>query len=168
MKTSFALISLVILPCSLHAAKPSVPESLKPPSGQRLLFQAHGDGDQIYACKATDAGSEWKLKAPDARLVGPNGTTGRHFAGPTWEASDGSRVLGKIAATLTSPNPDSIPWLLLSATGHQGSGIMTDVVTIQRLNTKGGKAPLNGCNASHAGAEVRIPYQAEYYFYGKR
>lgn len=145
-----------------------MPESLKPPSGQRLLFQAHGDGDQIYNCKAIDTGSEWKLKAPDARLVGPNGTTGRHFAGPTWEASDGSRVIAKLKASLASPNPDSIPWLLLSATSHQGSGIMTGVFTIQRLNTKGGKPPATGCDASHPDAEVRVPYQAEYYFYGNR
>ncbi len=134
MKTPFPLICLVVLACSLYAAEPSVPEPLRPPTGQRFLFQAHGDGDQIYTCKATDTGSEWKLKAPDARLIGPNGTTGRHFAGPTWEASDGSRVIAKLIASLASPNPDSIPWLLLSATSHQGSGIMTDVVTIQRLD----------------------------------
>jgi hypothetical protein len=104
----------------------------------------------------------------DARLIGPKGTTGRHFAGPTWKAADGSRVMGKIVPSSTSPEPESIPWLLLSATDHQGSGIMTDVVSIQRLNTNEGKAPAETCKAARMGAEIRVQYRAEYYFYGKR
>jgi hypothetical protein len=44
---------------------------------------------------------------------------------------------------------------------------MTQVLSIQRLNTKGGKSPPEGCDASHAGAEKRIPYEADYFFYGK-
>ena len=169
VKTPSVLLGIDLTSGFLYAAQPNALESLRPPSDEMLLFQAHGDGDQIYTCNATDSGgSEWKLKAPDARLVGPNGTTGRHFAGPTWEGADGSRVMGKVAASAPSPVSDSIPWLLLSATGHQGSGIMTGVLSIQRLDTKGGKAPTTGCDTSHIGAEIRVPYRAEYYFYGKR
>jgi hypothetical protein len=42
---------------------------------------------------------------------------------------------------------------------------MRNVVSIQRLQTKGGKAPATGCAASHRGEQARIPYTADYYFY---
>jgi uncharacterized protein DUF3455 len=43
--------------------------------------------------------------------------------------------------------------------------VLSEVVSIQRLNTKGGKAPAPGCDASHANQTTRIQYEAEYYFY---
>jgi hypothetical protein len=36
---------------------------------------------------------------------------------------------------------------------------------VQRLDTLGGKAPDLGCDAAHAGRELRQSYQAWYYFY---
>ena len=42
---------------------------------------------------------------------------------------------------------------------------MTKVTSIQRLSTTGGKAPASGCDAAHIGAEVEIPYTADYFFY---
>jgi len=106
---------------------------------------------------------------PRAELLGENGQrVGRHFAGPTWEASDGSRVVGKMIANLPSPDSGSIPWLLISAVSHEGTGKMTRVESIQRLNTKGGKAPAAGCDAAHTNAETSAPYEADYYFYGAR
>jgi Protein of unknown function (DUF3455) len=147
----------------------AAPDKLRPPADEKLLFQAHGVGDQVYVCKASDGNYGWTLKAPDARLLGADrAQMGRHFAGPTWEAQDGSRVRGKMTASAPSPDGDSIPWLLVQATGHEGSGVMSQVLTIQRLNTKNGKAPSGGCDAAHAGSEVRAPYEADYYFYGKQ
>jgi hypothetical protein len=109
----------------------------------------------------------WTLKAPDARLLDDNGKLiGHHFAGPAWEATDGSRVTAKVSATLTSPDSHSIPWLLLTATGHQGNGTMQNVLSVQRLNTEGGRPPANGCGNSHEGSQLRVPYKAEYHFYG--
>jgi hypothetical protein len=108
------------------------------------------------------------LKAPDAKLLGSSGEViGRHFAGPTWEAKDGSRVVGKPAANVPSPEPQSVPWLLLNAVGHEGSGTMSNVLNIQRLNTQGGKAPAGGCDKEHVGTETRVAYQADYLFFGK-
>jgi hypothetical protein len=66
-----------------------------------------------------------------------------------------------------SPSADSIPWLLLVATGHSGEGILAQVTNIQRLNTQGGKAPAEGCDAGHEGQETRVAYTADYFFYGK-
>jgi Protein of unknown function (DUF3455) len=146
----------------------SVPTSLQPPADQKLLLQAHGAGDQVYVCEGSDTGYQWTLKAPDAQLLASDGQViGRHFAGPTWEAKDGSRVVGKAAANVPSPDAKSVPWLLLNATGHEGAGTFSGVLSVQRLNTQGGKAPAEGCDKEHVGTETRVPYQADYLFYGK-
>ena len=147
---------------------PNTPEALRPPKDQVLIFHLKGKGNQIYTCQ-NDAGTyAWKLKAPEAVLLSENGEQkGRHFGGPTWEANDGSRITGKLVASVLSPDPLSISWLLLSVVSHDGGrGIMTRVESIQRLNTKGGKAPGSGCDASHENAETSVHYEASYYFYG--
>lgn len=145
---------------------PDAPESLRPPASEHLLLHAVGQGDQVYVCKAVGGQYAWTLKAPDARLLNEaNEVIGHHFAGPTWQASDGSAVVGRVSAAAASPDPDSIPWLLLSATAHSGNGLMTPVLSIQRLSTKGGKAPSAGCDAAHSGAEMHAAYSADYYFY---
>jgi hypothetical protein len=46
-----------------------------------------------------------------------------------------------------------------------GSGVFSAVTHILRIDTKGGQAPAQGCDAGHANAEVRVPYEASYYFY---
>jgi hypothetical protein len=142
---------------------PPLPDKLKPPTGETLAYQARASGDQIYTCD----GSGWRPSGPDAKLFDQSGKqVGSHFAGPTWQWSDGSRVMGRPVADST-PDPDSIPWLLLTATDHAGNGAMTQVSSIQRLSTKGGKAPTAGCDGLHKGEEVRSHYTAAYYFYTK-
>jgi uncharacterized protein DUF3455 len=144
--------------------RPSVPETLKPPAGESLRAHAHASGQQIYVCD----GSKWILSRPDATLFDQAGQkVGSHFAGPTWRWSDGSQVIGKPIANAT-PDPDSIPWLLLTATSHAGDGVLKNVSSIQRLQTKGGKAPASGCGTSHKGEQARVSYTADYYFYTPR
>jgi hypothetical protein len=146
-----------------------VPKQLQAPAGERLLLQVHAKGDQVYTCKSDAAQFAWTLKAPDARLFDKDGKSfGKHFAGPSWEANDGSRVVGKAVANAPSPDADSIPWLLVKVVSHEGSGVLSSVTTIQRLNSKGGKAPASGCDAGHAGQEVRAPYSADYLFYAPK
>lgn len=146
---------------------PKTPKVLQPPKGQALLLHLHGQGNQIYACQSAAGAYAWKLKAPDAKLFGESGElAGRHFAGPTWEANDGSRVTAKMAASVPSPVSGSIPWLLLTAIGHDSKGIMARVQSIQRLDTKGGVAPNAGCGAANKNDETAVPYEADYYFYG--
>jgi Protein of unknown function (DUF3455) len=143
-----------------------VPKELQPPANEQLLLQVHAQGDQIYSCKADGAQFAWMLKAPEAQLFDKSGNPfGKHFAGPSWEASDGSRVAGKAAANAPSPDADSIPWLLITVVSHSGEGVLARVTSIQRINTKGGKAPASGCDAAHAGQEARAPYSAEYVFF---
>ncbi len=161
----FGAVLFAAVAVELHSAEgqtqPSAPDSLKPPTGEHLLVHAHASGQQIYTCD----GSKWILSGPDAQLFDEAGrNVGSHFAGPTWQWSDGSRVTARPIASAT-PDPESIPWLLLTATGHTGDGAMKNVSSIQRLQTKGGKAPANGCEESHKGAQARVSYAADYFFY---
>jgi hypothetical protein len=143
-----------------------VPKELQPPANERILVQVHAKGDQIYTCKADGAQFGWILEAPDAQLFDKTGKAfGKHFAGPSWEANDGSRVTGKAVANTPSPDSESIPWLLVSVVSHSGEGVLTPATFVQRINTKGGKALASGCYAAHGGQESRVPYSADYVFF---
>jgi hypothetical protein len=151
------------------ASAQQVPPQIQAPANEQLLLQVHAKGDQVYTCKEGVTQFAWTLKAPDAQLLDKDGKPfGKHFAGPSWEASDGSRVTGKAVATAPSPDADSIPWLLVNIVNHEGTGVLSRATSIQRLNTKGGKAPASGCDAAHAGQEVRVPYSADYLFYAPK
>jgi hypothetical protein len=150
------------------AAPPAIPDEIKVPAGEKLVLKAHATGFQIYTCKAAgDRPAQWELKAPDADLHdGKGAVIVHHFAGPTWKHKDGSEVTGKASAHVDSPDPASIPWLLVAATGHTGEGVFAKVSSIQRINTKGGKPPAGGeCTAANNGAESKSAYSADYYFY---
>jgi hypothetical protein len=154
------------------ATMPSVPEPLRVPASQILIQQVHATGVQIYECRAGKDNPErfeWTFKAPEAELRDrANRLFGRHYAGPTWEAVDGSKVVGEVSARDAGPDPDAIPWLLLKATSTSGRGVLSNTKSIQRISTSGGKAPAGGCNGTLIGKELRVPYQAEYYFYAPR
>jgi hypothetical protein len=148
---------------------PQVPENLKAPGTEVVLLKAIGKGKQIYACKAA-AGNperfEWVLARPQADLFNDQGEKiGRHYEGPTWEAVDGSKVVGEVQQRAKSPQANAVPWLLLKAKATQGTGTFARVTYIQRVDTEGGAAPAAGCDQSHAGAEMSVDYRAAYYFY---
>ena len=128
--------------------------------------EAFGKGVQIYACKVSGSTYAWALKAPDATLSDAKGKViGKHFAGPSWQANDGSTVVGASLNASPSPDAGAIPWLVLQAKSHTGNGLMTSVQYIVRAHTEGGAAPASGCDAGHSGAEVRVPYNAVYLFF---
>jgi hypothetical protein len=162
----------------------TIPDALAVPAGATLKFKAHGVGSQIYTCTATpadggvdggaDGGADagmttyaWVFKAPDAKLYDENGTQlGTHYAGPTWMSiTDGSDVVGAKVAQVNSPLSDAIPWLLLKAASHMGTGVFDDVTYVQRLDTTKGLAPATGCDAAASGMDVDVAYTADYYFY---
>jgi hypothetical protein len=168
---NFTKLAAVALAMTFTAAAGAqqVPPALQPPGNEQLVLQVHAKGDQIYSCKVDGPQPGWTLNAPDAQLFEKNGKAfGKHFAGPSWEASDGSRVVGKAAANAPSPDADSIPWLLVKVVSHEGEGVLAHITSIQRINTKGGKAPASGCDAAHAGQEVRVPYSADYLFFAPK
>jgi Protein of unknown function (DUF3455) len=150
------------------AGTPQIPDAIKAPAGEKLVLRAHATGLQIYTCNAgADGVAQWTLKAPDANLHDKKGAVvAHHFAGPTWKHKDGSEVMGKATAHVDSPDSNSIPWLLVSATGHTGEGVFAKVSSIQRINTKGGKPPAaSQCDTSKSGSESKSKYSADYYFY---
>jgi hypothetical protein len=157
--SAFAAVAFV---GGAHAADPLVPA----PQGAPLLLEAAADGVQIYACEAKGQGFEWAFKAPEANLFDQKGLqVGTHFAGPTWKNGDGA-VVGEVAARADAPASGAIPWLLLRARSHEGSGVLATVAFIRRADTKGGAAPSEGCDAAHKGAQARVRYSALYQFYG--
>jgi uncharacterized protein DUF3455 len=116
-----------------------VPESLKvPPDGGPLLLRAYGKGVQIYECPVSDP----PTPRPHAILLkgerDEEDLVAIHFAGPTWQALDGSTVVGAKMASAPSPDPDGVPWLRFTAKSHGGNGLLSRVTYIQRLYTDGG------------------------------
>jgi len=148
------------------ATVPDVPAPIRVPAGAKLVETLHATGAQVYGCAATDGKYGWTLKRPDAKLTdAKGGEAGQHGAGPSWTAKDGSSVTGAKVAQADAPAADAIPWLLLKATATSGKGRFSQVSFIQRLSTKGGKAPATGCDAAHDGKELRVDYSADYSFY---
>jgi len=148
-----------------------IPAPLRVSTNFVLTLQAHAAGVQIYQCRAgkDDAARvEWQLKEPEAELFDHGNKIGKHYAGPTWEGTDGSKVIGEVVAKANSPDPNAVAWLLLSAKSTSGNGIFGHVRFIQRLRTVGGNAPSVGCNQDSTGSELRVAYSAEYWFYADK
>jgi hypothetical protein len=143
-----------------------MPAGLNPPATATLAAAFPAKGVQIYICATPAAGGApaWTLKAPHAVLFQGDEAAVIHFAGPSWQALDGSIVTGARAGSAT-PDATAIPWLLLSAATNVGPGLFADTTFIQRLDTVGGLAPSTGCDAAHLNAQVLVPYRADYFFY---
>jgi len=163
------LLTTLLAGCASPAplVPPTVPATLQAPVGQVPYLEALATGVQIYECSQKADGSfEWAFKAPEATLASRTGQPlGKHYAGPTWESTDGSTVVGEVKARDPGPTPTAIPWLLLGAKAHAGSGIFTAAQSIQRVATAGGLAPAEPCNAGTLRQVARVPYTATYYFY---
>lgn len=150
---------------SCAVAQEAAPPELRPADAHRTIATLHASGVQIYVCKR-DQGSAlaWAFKSPEADLRDDSGRLiARHYAGPTWEAPDGSKITGKVLRqAANSRAPDSIALLLLQATSSGAAGMLAGVHYVQRLNTQGGIAPARAC--TEEGQESRVPYRADYVF----
>jgi len=144
------------------------PRELLPPANEKIVLVAAANGVQIYECAADPAtyAWAWRFKGPEATLADRDGRTiGKHYAGPTWELPDGSKVVGEVRAQAASPDASAIPLLLLNAKSNSGSGALGAVRSVQRLDTHGGRAPAEACSQESSGKVARVPYQASYYFF---
>jgi hypothetical protein len=149
-----------------NAASAEVSARLQIPDGQTLLLSAKGVGYQIYTSEPKASSTtefEWKFKEPQATLYGNSyKKIGKHYAGPTWESKDGSKVMGKKIQEVSMPKAHDIPWLLVEATSHEGEGIFSQVSYILRVDTVGGIAPAHA--PTEKGKEARVKYLATYLF----
>ncbi|WP_413989644.1 DUF3455 domain-containing protein [Labrys okinawensis] len=153
---------------TLRAAE-AVPAALQPPAGYTLAFSAKANGVQIYTSTAeAGAAPKWVLEGPLAELTTPKAAI-HHYAGPSWEALDGSKVArDKDTPVTTVPakqaNAD-IPWLLVKVTADPAAGVLSKVGYVQRIETHGGVAPATP--PVRTDTKVGVPYTATYVFYAK-
>lgn len=150
-------------------SEPEVPSVVAVPEGNKLFRVGYAVGVQIYSCNATPGGFGWAFVAPRANVYNHRGKLiMTHFAGPTWQAKDGSFVVGRREAGV-NVDPTAIDWLLLSvastSAGPDGDQL-AGTTFIQRIATSGGVAPnAEECNADTAGSQAEVPYTADYYFW---
>jgi len=152
-------LRLISLPASAE-----VPSAIAAP-GETLVTTVHTVGAQVYECQPNSTGKlVWQFREPIATLFSDGKTFGRHYAGPTWELSDGSAVSAKAVARAPGASPNDIPLLKLEATAWHGTGKLNGITTIQRLNTRGGNVDAE-CDSQ--GTFLSVPYTADYAFYRK-
>jgi len=142
-----------------------LPAAIKP-AGLAVYLEVLATGVQIYTCGKNSSGAwAWNFKAPEAQLFDTQKKPlGRHYAGPTWEGSDGGKVVGATKANAPAPGGDAIPWLLLDVKSREGAGQLAQAQAVLRVSTTGGMAPAQGCDEAHANRESRVPYTATYLF----
>ncbi|CAE6732770.1 DUF3455 domain-containing protein [Paraburkholderia domus] len=163
-QASFSAIAVSMLAaCAMPPASPQG-ASIDPPQAERVMTLT-ASGVQNYSCEF-DAQHRlgWVFKSPLATLYDASGHAAvRHGAGPSWEAEDGSRIVGRVIAQRPSETPASIPQLLLEAHSTSGSGALSTVRYVQRVHTVGGLAPTAPCSTEHEPGSS--PYLADYVFY---
>lgn len=146
-------------------SSPDVPGKIAVEAGNKVFLVGHASGVQIYTCN----GTAWSAATPHAELRDDAGKViVSHYGGPTWEARDGSKVVGQRVDGVVV-DPTAIPWLKLRAAstsaGPDGSRLK-ETTFIQRVNTTGGLVPPAGdCNSGTAGTVVEVPYTADYFFW---
>ena len=166
MSTKLAVPFLMLLAAMVGPASAAemLPDAIAA-SGETMVLSVHAEGAQVYECKAgSDGKLAWAFREPIATLFSDGKTIGRHYAGPNWEHADGSAVVGKAIGNAPGATPADIPWLKLEVASRRGSGVLTPVTTVQRINTHGGK--LEGA-CEKAGEFRSAPYSAEYVFLKK-
>jgi hypothetical protein len=162
--TALAFVLLSGSLTSAISAETPLPGAIAAP-GETVVLSVHAEGAQVYECKAgTDGKLGWLFREPIATLMADGKTVGRHHAGPNWESVDGSAVTGKAIGNAPGATANDIAWLKLEVIAHRGSGILSGVTTVQRINTEGGQ--LTGA-CDKLGATKSAPYSADYVFLRK-
>ena len=152
-----------------------VPDAVKlpinSPEGNSRVFTFFADGVQKYKAEeipdSNPVAYRWVFVAPQADLYdATNNKVGTHSQGPTWQLSALDSIYGQaFDPPRTAPGSDagSIDWLLLMPNIDRAPiGVFADVDYVQRLDTKGGKAPATP--PTSATESISVPYTAIYRF----
>jgi hypothetical protein len=162
--------SAILIICAGSALAADSPPAALQPAGYAPVLEAQASGVQIYASVAQPGGGPmWVLEAPLARLTDDAGkTVAYHYAGPSWEAPDGSKVIRDKAtpvASVPAPSAADIPWLLVKVDPDLAEGVLSRVGFVQRIATHGGLAPAAPPVRAHT--RIGVPYTATYVFLAK-
>ena len=161
MRRTLLALPLLAVASTAHA---QIPAAIAAP-GETTVATWHAEGAQVYECKAgADGKLAWVFREPIATLLLDGKTIGRHYAGPNWEHMDGSAVVARVAANAPGATPKDIPLLKLEVVSSRGSGALSGVTTVQRINTVGGRHE-GACEK--AGTFHSAPYAADYVFLKK-
>jgi hypothetical protein len=172
---------------------PNVPDAIKAPTGEHVAGRFHVVAVETFACEPasvdagadaslTDAGAtdasladagasySWRSILLDAKIEDwdTNAVIGQHThtPAPTFTSNDGSSVVGKPVAQVPSPTGSGGPWLLITAVSHGGTGIFSNVTSLQRINTAGGAPPTAPCDATtDPTAHQTVNGSADFYYY---
>src|ERR1700687_4933000 len=124
--TALALLLLSGSLVSARAAETPLPNAIAAP-GEAIVLTLHAEGAQVYECRSgSDGKTNWGFREPIATLLADGKTVGRHYAGPNWEHSDGSAVVGKAVGNAPGATQIEIPWLKLEVISKRGSGILSN------------------------------------------
>jgi hypothetical protein len=163
-KVATCLSPMMVTLAFAGTAWAQVPPAIAAPD-ETTVVTFHAEGAQIHECKADSDGKlAWTFREPIATLLLDGKTVGRHYAGPNWEHTDGSAVVGKVVANAPGKTASDIPWLKLEVTAQRGSGVLSGVTTVQRINTQFG---VRTGICDKAGAFHSAPYAADYVFLRK-
>ncbi len=90
---------------------------------------------------------------------------GKHYAGPTWESNDGSKIVGRRQGECRrAGSRTQLPGCCSRRNPVGPAGAFSKFTSVQRVNTVGGVAPKTGCSQAATGTPARINYTADYYF----
>jgi len=165
---------LLLLAAALPAAALSEPDGLAPrlraPTSEEPAFVLTAQGAQLFECKPNEAGDSyaWKFVSSDVQLFDGARSVATQTS-PTQMESTADRT-SVVASPLSSQDAGSgnLPWASFSAQATGDTGLFAGVTRILRVNTRGGVAPADGCDAGHTGTSTRVPFAADYYLYKRR
>jgi hypothetical protein len=164
--------TLLATPALAAIAPPSgVAPALRVAANEEPAFMLSGNGVYVYECRlglADPNSFVWAFVAPDATLYDGSRSAARMTSPNLVEStSDRSSVSGFVRSTQAAGG-GNLPWTAMRARPIGDAGLFAGVTSIQRVNTSGGMAPAAGCNADNVGAEARVTFNADYYFYKAR
>ena len=163
-----AAAALVVAPAIAAVAPPAVVPRLQPSSAEQPAMVLSEAGVNIFECRpraGTPDGYGWTFVAPDATLYDGNRSVARRTSPSLWESTEDLSSVSGFARAAANAGNDNLPWALFRAVPVGDTGMFAGVSSFQRVNTRGGVAPVTGCTADNAGAEQRVAFTADYYFY---
>jgi hypothetical protein len=169
---SLLMASLAAIPAMAAIGEPpGLGPAIRAPADEEPAFMLTATGAQVYECRQATAVAgtySWYPGDPDATLYEGSRRMGLHKGANLWEsAGDRSSVSGTVRASQTY-GAGNLPWTLYRGQAAEVNGLFAGVTSIQRVNTSGGAAPTTGCDASHDGAQARVNFSAQYFFYRRR